>query len=354
MNSPKQTMKIKLADREVGDDFPPYVIAEISGNHGGLQSQAWALIKAAKAAGADSVKFQAYTPDTITMRSDHPSFRINNGGWSGLDLYELYSDAHTPFEWFPEMFALAKDIGITAFASVFDRSSVDMLEKLDCPFYKIASFEFCDTPLIEYVAKTGKPIILSTGMTSPDEIAETERVIQGTNVWYPHAYLHCVSGYPAKPKEYNLHKIKYLRSKYLVPVGVSDHSIPNIVPVAAVTIGASIIEKHIKLSHGDRVHDSAFSLVPEEFRSMVDAVKETYEAIQPSEALSEKSSLPFRRSLYAVKDVAAGERFSELNVRSIRPGDGLSPRLYAYVLGATASRNVKSGSPLSQDDLLKG
>ena len=344
----KQTMKVTLADRDVGDDYPPYVIAEIGASHQGDLKKALRLIVAAKQAGADCVKFQAYEPDTITMNSDHPDFLIKDGPWKGRKLYELYEEAYTPFKWFPDLFAMAKELGITAFASVFDRSSVDMLEKLNCPFYKIASFEFCDIPLIQYVASTGKPLILSTGMASHAEIKQVDGSI---DPWYARVYLHCVSGYPIELKDANLMRIKYLRSNYLVPIGLSDHTLGWIAPVAGVTLGACVVEKHLTLDRQEGGPDVAFSLEPVEFRYMVDAIQATHEALKPSVAASEQVHLPYRRSLYAAADIAAGERLSSENVCSIRPGGGLAPQLYPYVLGVAACRSVRRGHPLSLDDL---
>lgn len=350
MNSPllDPRMKISLANREIGEGCPPYAVAEISGNHNGDLKQALRLIVAAKKAGADSVKFQAYEPDTITL--DHPKFVIKDGPWAGRKLYDLYREAHTPFAWFPDLFAVAREIGITPFASVFDKSSVDMLERLNCPAYKIASFELCDIPLIEYVAQTGKPMILSTGMASDQDIWEADDAI---NLSVPRMFLHCVSGYPTPPEEANLSRIPYLRSKLVLPIGFSDHTLGHTVTVAAVALGACLIEKHLCLEDAEGP-DSGFSLEPAEFLQMVHETRLTYSACAGGQSPSEQASVGFRRSLYAVQDIQEGERLSAENIRSIRPGGGLAPSLYGRILGAKACRTILRGDPLSLDDLSMG
>lgn len=338
---------MKIAGREIGNGQPPYLVAEISGNHCGDLSMAWELIRAAKAAGADAVKMQAYEPQTITIDCDKPDFIMCEGPWKGRKLYELYQKAHTPFEWLPDLFGEAAECGITAFASVFDRTSVDALEELDCPAYKIASMEITDLPLIEYAAKTGKPVIISTGMASGEEVwsAISRAVLSGNGHL---ALLHCVSGYPSQIEEANLQRMDELRSGFYA-VGISDHSIGLDVPIAATAMGAQIIEKHLCLSRKDPSEDAAFSMEPLEFKRMCEVVRSIWQAMQPSKAESEEPQRQARRSLYVVEDIKAGEAFTEQNVRSIRPGYGMAPKELPNVLGRYASRDIERGSRLEPD-----
>lgn len=344
---------MQIAGRSIGPDHPPYVIAEASCNHAGVYGNAVALIAAAKLAGADAIKFQAYTPDTITLDSDRPDFIIKDGPWRGRRLHDLYAEAHTPFQWFPALFAHARDLGITAFASVFDGSSVDMLERLNCPAYKIASFEIVDTPLIAYAARTGKPLILSTGMASDEECAQAWLAIReacGTpDAQAPDAIpLHCVSGYPTPVEEANLARLKAWERWRGQPFGLSDHTVGSEIPIAATALGACVIEKHLKLK-GVNTADAAFSATPVEFKEMTDAVRRTWRALQPGTAASEQPSRQLRRSLYAVRDIAAGEPLSEQNVRSIRPGNGLPPKMLPEIVGAPAACAIARGAALTDD-----
>lgn len=330
---------MKINGREIGHGHPPYIVAEIGASHGGKIERALALMGAAMGAGADAIKFQCYTPDTITIDCDKPDFIIKDGPWKDRKLYELYQKAHTPWEWFPDIFRLAKEYGITVFASVFDKTSVDYLEGLGCPAYKIASMEIVDIPLIEYVAKTGKPIILSTGMASDYEITNA-RIAAGQN----HIVLHCISGYPSKVEE-----------MYLPPMrdsGISDHTPGHDLAVAATVRKATVIEKHIKWYDDWTSEDSGFALDPNEFGRMCKAVRATYEAVKPKigqMAESEKSSRQLRRSLYVVEDVRDGELFTERNVRSIRPAYGLPPKDISRVLGRKARSSIERGTALSWD-----
>lgn len=341
---------MRINGREIGPGQPPYIIAEVGASHGGNLETAILLMGAAIGAGANAVKFQAYTPDTITLDCDKPDFIIKDGPWKGRKLYELYAKAHTPLEWFPTLFKVAADYGVTAFASVFDRSSVDALEKLDCPAYKIASMEITDTPLIKYAAATGKPLIISTGMASYQEQQEAIMAAgrdQSSNV----ALLSCVSGYPTPLDEAGLYKIKNDNFAYVLK-GISDHTKGWEVPVAATALGAMIIEKHIGLWE-NKSEDAAFSLNPDEFRRMCESVRAIWKAMQPSEAKSEEPSRQLRRSLYVVKDMVAGEWFSEHNVRSIRPGYGLPPKELPRILGADgydryAKIDIARGTPLTE------
>jgi len=339
---------MQIDGRFIGPDHPPYIVAEVGANHGGGLDNALKLIKQAKQAGADAVKFQAYTEDTITIASSRPEFRITEGLWKGRTLYDLYKDCKTPFHWFELIASRARDADITWFASVFDKSAVDMLMKLDVPAFKIASFELVDLPLIEYVAQTGKPMILSTGMASVAEIDEAvDTAWAGIN--HGLALLHCVSGYPTPHEEANLLGIHQLQEQWPdVPVGISDHTADLAVPIAATALGAMIIEKHFK-PQWFRGPDTKFSMAPVQFRQMVDAVHAAWAAMQTAHADSEEPQKALRRSLYIVKEMAAGECYTEANVRSIRPAAGLPPKELANVLGRTAACDIAAGTPLTWD-----
>jgi N-acetylneuraminate synthase len=337
----------QIAGRSIGPDYPPFVIAELSGNHNGDLSRALALIDAAKAAGADAVKLQTYTADTITIDHDGPGFLIEDGLWKGRNLYQLYSEAQTPWDWHEALFAHARQSGLICFSSPFDETAVDFLQRLDAPAYKIASFELVDIPLIRHAARTGKPLIMSTGMANDAEIAEALSAAGG------HAMLlHCVSGYPTPNGEANLRRIERLRQDFGMPVGLSDHTMGSAAAVAAVACGACIIEKHITLRRADGGPDAAFSLEPDEFAVLCRDVRAAFEALRPqsgARARSEEQNVMFRRSLYVVADMKAGEPFTPANVRSIRPGYGMPPRYYDQVLGKHATRALRRGEPLMPD-----
>jgi N-acetylneuraminate synthase len=326
----------------------PFLIAELSGNHNGDIDRARRMIDAAKAAGADAVKLQTYTADTITMDVDRPEFRLEGGLWAGRTLYELYQEAHTPWDWHEALFAHAAAIGIPIFSSPFDPTAIDLLESLGAPAYKIASFELIDLPLIEKAARTGKPLIMSTGMASLGEVAEAvaaARVAGNDNI----CLLHCVSGYPTPVEDCDLRTIPHLAQAFDVAAGLSDHTMGVAVPVAAVALGAVVIEKHFTLARADGGPDAAFSLEPAEFRAMADACAAAHAALGSiSYALkpSEAGGRSFRRSLYITADVAAGEMLTGANVRSIRPGLGLPPKHLPDVLGRRAARNLARGEPL--------
>lgn len=337
-----------MEGRKIGNGLRPFIIAEISGNHGGSITKALTLIGIAKKAGADAVKFQAYLPDTITIDCNRPEFQITKGPWAGQTLYSLYKQAHTPFGWLPELFEEARHVAILPFASVFDRLSVDMLDSMGCKLYKIASFELVDTPLIRYTASTGKPLILSTGMASKEEIDRADDAIP---LDIPRAFLHCVSGYPTPIGEANLGRICQLEKEYCVPVGLSDHTLGSTAAVAATALGTAIIEKHITLSRADGGPDAEFSLEPIEFANLVSSVHGAWSSLQPSAASSEQTSLPFRRSLFVVEDVREGEVASQRNVRSIRPGNGISPHFLPLVLGNRFRRSMERGTPLTLADV---
>jgi pseudaminic acid synthase len=345
----------RINSHAIGGDTPTYIIAEMSANHNHSYEKAVKLIHAAHKAGADAIKLQTYTPETITIDAKGPLFtHTQESLWSNKNLYDLYSEAYTPWDWQPKLKKIADDIGITLFSTPFDPTSVDFLERMNVPAYKIASFEIVDLPLIRYIAEKGKPIILSTGMATLAEIDDAVRTIRETGNDQI-ALLKCTSAYPAPPEEMNLRTIPHLAEAFGVPVGLSDHTLGIATSVAAVALGACIIEKHFTLSRNDPGPDSAFSLEPSEFKAMVDAVRETEKALgkvcyKVSE--HEKASRVFRRSLFAVKDIEAGKEFTEENVRSIRPGYGLPPKYLSVVLGRKAAHCVIKGTPISWDLLL--
>jgi pseudaminic acid synthase len=340
-----------IAGRSIGAGHSPYVIAELSGNHNGDINRAFRLIDAAKAAGCDAVKIQTYTADTITIDHKGPGFQIEGGLWGGRSLYELYGEAHTPWEWHQALFDHAAKVGIACFSSPFDHTAIDFLETLKAPAYKIASFEIVDTPLIRRAAKTGKPLIMSTGMAALEEIDDAVAAARDAGA-KGIVLLHCISAYPAPAEEANLSRIKVLQDRYDLPVGLSDHTMGSEVSVAAVALGATVIEKHITLARADGGPDAAFSLEPQEFKALVDGVKTAQLALGSAEygrTSSEVPNLIFRRSLYVVEDIAAGEPLSAQNLRSIRPGFGLAPKHYDQLLGKKVKRDVKRGTPMAWD-----
>lgn len=336
-----------IRGREIGAGHPPYVVAEISANHKGDLSRALELIDAAADAGTDAVKIQTYTADTMTLDIDREDFMIREGPWAGQSLYQLYQNAYTPWEWHPQLFERAAERQITLFSSPFDVSAVDLLESLGCPAYKVASFELVDLPLIAKIAGTGKPMILSTGMASQDEIAEaieTARNAGGGNL----AILHCVSAYPTPIEDANLQRLHALREHDLV-VGLSDHTLGTVVPAAAVAIGASIIEKHVTIDRQNGGPDATFSLEPNELQELVAVCREVWTALGDGKRKpgSERGSRTFRRSLYVVRDVKAGALLGRDDVRSIRPGRGLSPRHLTEVIGRRVVEDIPRGTPLA-------
>jgi N-acetylneuraminate synthase len=340
---------VKIDGRPVGPDHPPYVVAEMSGNHNGEIGRALALIDAAKTAGADAVKIQTYRADTITIDHDGPEFVIEKGLWAGRRLFELYEEAHTPWEWHEELFAHARKIGITLFSAPFDPTAIDLLKSLDCPAYKIASPEIVDIGLIERCARTGKPLIISTGMASFEEIEEAVAAARGAGA-EEILVLHCISGYPTPVDQANLATIPDLAGRLDVAIGLSDHTMDTVVAEAAVAMGAVLVEKHFTLRRADGGVDSAFSLEPEELAVLVRNLRAVFDArgkpnYRPTDA--EKEMLAMRRSLYVVADVAAGEVLTEANVRSIRPANGLPPKYLGQVLGKRATRALKRGEPLA-------
>jgi pseudaminic acid synthase len=345
-----------ISGREIGSGLPVYVIAEISANHHQTFEIAADIVRAAKNAGADAVKLQTYRPDTITIQSGQSCFRVNGGTlWDGRTLYDLYSEAYMPWEWQPKLKQLAEDFGMHLFSSAFDLTSVEFLEKMAVPAYKIASFELVDIPLIRLVASTGKPLIMSTGMATSEEIEEALRAARDVGAGEI-ALLKCTSAYPAPEEEMNLRTIPEMARRFGVPVGLSDHTMGIAAPIAAVALGACIIEKHLTLSRSIAGPDSAFSLEPHEFKAMVDAVRTARKALGEvnfGSGEKESSSRAFRRSLFVVEDVNEGDIFTAVNVRSIRPGCGLHTRHLKDVLGKRAALGIKRGTPLSWEYVVR-
>jgi N-acetylneuraminate synthase len=340
---------LEINGRRIGTGHPCYIVAEISANHNQKIDQALKLVGAAKEAGADAVKIQTYTPDTLTLNSDQIVFRIGEDSlWGGRTLYELYSQAYMPWEWTDKLKAAAEDAGLDFFSTAFDPTSVDFLEAIGVPVYKIASFEIVDLPLIEKVAATGKPLIMSTGMATLGEIedaVQTARSAGAAGV----ALLKCTSAYPSLPEEINLRTIPHLSAAFHVVVGVSDHTLGGVVPAAAVALGACIVEKHFTMARTDGGPDSSFSLEPHEFREMVFSVRIAEKALGDVHyGVTEKESKNrvFRRSLFAVRDIKKGEAFTTENVRSVRPSAGISPKLLPEVLGRRATCDISFGTPL--------
>jgi len=341
---------LRIGSRPLGPGHPVYVVAEMSANHGGSYRRAVELLQAIRAAGADAVKVQTYTADTLTLRSDGEPFRIAGGTlWDGRSLHDLYREAAMPWEWQPPLQAEATRLGLAFFSSPFDASAVEFLRGLDVPAYKIASFELVDLPLIRTAARTGRPLLLSTGMATAAEISEALEAARGAGAGEI-LLLKCTSGYPARPEELNLRTLPDLAERFGCPVGLSDHTLGHTAAVAAVALGACLVEKHITLSRALPGPDTAFSLEPEEFRALVAAIRETEAAlggVRYGPSREEERSRIFRRSLFVVAPVPAGGVFGPENVRSIRPGHGLHPRYYEAILGRRAARAIPAGTPLS-------
>lgn len=342
---------IRIAGRRIGPDEPPFVIAEMSANHNGELGTALRIIEAARKAGADAVKLQTYTPDTITLNCDGDDFCIHGGLWDGRTLYDLYQEAHMPWEWHAPLFEHARKIGITIFSSPFDSTAVDLLEDLNAPAYKIASFEAIDLPLIKYVASTGKPMIISTGMADLEEIQEAiDAAREGGCAEL--AILHCVSGYPAPAADYNLRTIPDMARRLGLVIGLSDHTLGNTTAIASVALGASILEKHFTLDRSGGGPDDSFSLEPDELAALCNGARTAWEAlgqVDYGRKSSELANIKFRRSLYAVQSIKAGDVASAANVKSVRPGYGLPPKMLPNILGKVAVCDISSGTALSAD-----
>lgn len=344
---------IEIAGRKIGAGHEPYVICEVSANHNGSLERALEMLDAAAATGADAIKIQTYTADTMTIDAQSEDFQIVGGLWGGRTLYDLYSEAQTPFEWHEALFERARKLGVTLFSSPFDESAADLLDSLGCPAFKIASFEVIDLPLIAYVARKGKPMIISTGMANLGEINDAVRTAR-ENGCEQLILLHCVSSYPAPDETTNIRTIPHLGEAFGCVPGLSDHTRGSAVAVASIALGGAVVEKHFTLRRADGGPDSAFSLEPEEFSALVEDCKRAWRALgRVSYDLQgcEKGNIVFRRSLYVVRDVAAGEPLTKENVRSIRPGYGLAPRHLPAVLGRPAARALKRGERLAWDML---
>jgi pseudaminic acid synthase len=345
---------ISIAGRAIGPGCAAYLVAEISANHHQEFEQAAALVREAARAGADAVKLQTYTAATMTLDSDAPLFRIGDGSpWAGRRLFDLYQEAHTPWEWHAPLQKIAANEGVALFSTPFDESAVDFLESLDVPAYKIASFELVDTPLLTRVARTRKPVILSTGMATADEIREAVAALRDAGC-RDLALLRCASAYPARPGDVHLRAMQTLAAEFGVDVGLSDHSLDPVVAVAAVALGAAIVEKHLTLDRSMGGPDASFSLEPRELAELVRQVRTAEEAIGagagiPGPTEAERASLAFRRSLFVVEDIEAGEAFTRENVRALRPGDGLTPKHLDSVIGRRAAARIARGTPLRWD-----
>lgn len=345
------TQNIKIADRVIGPQYPPYIIAEMSANHNGNLETAMRIIQEAKKASADAIKLQTYRPDTITLNCNNEQFYIRGGLWDGQTLYQLYEEAHMPWEWHKPLFEFARKVGITIFSSPFDSTAIDMLEDLNAPAYKIASFEAVDLPLINYAASTGKPLIISTGMADADEIEEAiSAARQGgcKNL----AILHCVSGYPASASEYNLRTIPDMIERYGLVTGLSDHTLDNTTAIASVALGASIIEKHFTLDRNGGGPDDSFSLEPLDMAALSYGARNAWQAlgqVDYGRKSSEQGNVKFRRSLYFVKRLKSGDMITADALRSVRPGFGLAPKYLDEVVGSILVADVDYGTPVSRE-----
>ncbi len=349
--TPVNDMTFTISNRPIGVGQPPYIIAELSANHNGSLERALATIDAAQQCGADAIKLQTYTADTMTIDCDSPDFIIKGGLWDGFKLYELYKWAETPYEWHQAIFEYARRCGITVFSTPFDESAVDLLESLNTPAYKIASFEIVDLPLIRYIAQTGKPIIMSTGMASETEIEEAVTIAREAGC-KDLVLLHCISGYPTPIEQANLRQIPELAHRFGVVTGLSDHTLGTTASVAAIALGACVIEKHFTLSRADKGPDSAFSLEPAELERLCRDTKDAWAALgKPGyeRQQAEEANKIFRRSLYVVRDLKAGDILTGDNLRRIRPGMGLEAKYYDYILGRHVNRDLCRGTPFQME-----
>ena len=339
----------------IGAECPPYIVAELSANHNGNFERALQLIEVAAKTGANAVKLQTYSPDTMTIECDADDFQLSGGLWAGKTLYELYEWAHTPWEWHEPLFKKAQALGLTVFSTAFDVSAVEFLEKLRVPAYKIASFELVDLELIRHTAQTGKPLILSTGIATQDEIGEAVEAARSA-ACQELILLHCVSSYPASPSDYNLETIPDMMRRFGVPIGLSDHTLDNTAAVAAVALGACMIEKHFTLSRNDGGPDDSFSLEPDDLKMLCGSVRSAWDALGKVDyklKAGEREMARFRRSLYVVQDMRAGDIFTPENIRSIRPGYGLAPKYLSAVIGETAMYDISRGTPFNKSMIQK-
>ena len=342
---------MKISGREIGKLFKPYIVAEISANHGGSIERAKRTIHAAARCGVDAVKIQSYTPDTMTIKDNKKDFYIKEGLWAGRSLYNLYQEAHTPFEWHEELFECASNEGVTIFSTPFDETAVDLLDSLETPAFKVASFELIDLPLLRYIASKKKPILISTGMGSLEEIEEAVSTIKECNN-QDILLFHCISSYPAPTNESNLSNLKFLKNQFSVEVGLSDHTLNNVAAITAVGMGAVAVEKHFKLDDTDCGPDSTFSLTPPQMSKLVQECSEAWTA-QGQDTFSrskiEEKNTVFRRSLYFIQTLKKGEKVKRTDIRRIRPGYGLKPKFFDNVLGKTLVKDVESGDPVKWD-----
>lgn len=348
------TQSISIAGRAIGQSHPPYVIAELSANHNGRLETALKIVEEAKKAGADAVKLQTYTADTITLDCDSEEFQIRGGLWDGKSLYQLYQEAHMPWEWHKPLFDHAKRVGITIFSSPFDSTAVDLLEDLNAPAYKIASFEAVDLPLIRYAASTKKPMIISTGMANAEEIYEAVDTAKAAGC-AELAILHCVSGYPAPAEDYNLRTIPDMMERFGLVTGLSDHTLDNTTAIASIVLGASIIEKHFTLNRKGGGPDDSFSLEPNELAQLCNGANTAWKALGTIDygvKSSEQGNVKFRRSLYFTKDMDAGEKITADCIRSVRPGYGISPKFFDLTLDSRTRVAVKKNSPVTLETLI--
>jgi N-acetylneuraminate synthase len=348
-------LKFEIAGRPIGPEHSPYVIAELSANHNGKLDIALRIIEEAKKAGADAVKLQTYKPDTITLNCDSEDFKIRGGLWDGRTLYELYEEAHMPWDWHKPLFEHARKLGITIFSSPFDNTAIDLLEDLNAPAYKIASFEVVDLPLIKYAASTGKPMIISTGMADAEEIQEAIDAARDGGCKQL-AVLHCVSGYPAPAEDYNLRTIPDMIERFGLVTGLSDHTLDNTTAITSVAMGASIIEKHFTLDRSGGGPDDSFSLEPAELTALCTGAKTAWSAlgrVDYGRKSSEQGNVKFRRSLYFVKDMQAGDVITADCVRSVRPGFGVPPKMLNSLIGSQLTRKVNACEPVKIEVLKK-
>jgi pseudaminic acid synthase len=343
--------QIEIAGRPIGQEHSPYVIAELSANHNGKLETALRIIEEAKKAGADAVKLQTYKPDTITLDCDSEDFKIRGGLWDGRTLYELYEEAHMPWDWHKPLFERARQLGITIFSSPFDNTAIDLLEDLNAPAYKIASFEAVDLPLIKYAASTGKPMIISTGMADAQEIQEAIDAAREGGCKQL-AVLHCVSGYPAPAEDYNLRTIPDMIERFGLVTGLSDHTLDNTTAITSVAMGASIIEKHFTLDRSGGGPDDSFSLEPAELAALCRGAKTAWSAVgrvDYGRKSSEKGNAKFRRSLYCIKTVKKGEILTKEHIRSVRPGFGISPKHFNSIIGRKVNVDINFGMPIREE-----
>ena len=348
------TKSLQIAGRNIGQEYAPYIIAELSANHNGSLENALKIIELAKSAGADAVKLQTYRPDTITLDSTSEEFCIKGGLWDGRTLYELYEQAHMPWEWHKPLFDYARKLGITIFSSPFDKTAIDLLEDLGAPAYKIASFEAIDLPLIRYAASTGKPLIISTGMADQTEISEAIEAARSSGC-NELAILHCVSGYPAPAEDYNLNTIPDMIKRFELVTGLSDHTLDNTTAIASVVLGASIIEKHFTLDRNGGGPDDSFSLEPAEMADLCRDTKTAWYAlgrVDYGRKSSEVGNIQFRRSLYFVKDMQPGDVITPDCIRSVRPGFGLAPKYYEEIIGGRIKIALSKNTPVMWEQFI--